>query len=92
MQFKNIARTNNLILKKKIGEIEKQIFKLDETKALQKTDIPTRIMKKSIDIFAKFSCSNKSGTIKSASFPSSLELTDVTALDKKREKWYGRKF
>ena len=37
-----------------IGEVEKEILKLDKTKASQKTDIPTRIIKENIDIFADF--------------------------------------
>ena len=36
------------------GEVEKEILKLDKTKASQKTDIPTRIIKENIDIFADF--------------------------------------
>ena len=35
-----------------IVEVKKEIPKLDKTKASQKTDIPTRIIKKNIDIFA----------------------------------------
>ena len=37
-----------------IGEVEKEMLKLDKTKASQKTDIPTRIIKENIDIFADF--------------------------------------
>ena len=39
-----------------IGEVEKEIFKLDKTKISQKTDISTRIIKEDIDIFANFLC------------------------------------
>ena len=39
-----------------IGEVEKEIFKLDKTKTSQKTDISTRIIKEDIDIFANFLC------------------------------------
>ena len=34
-----------------IGEVEKEILKLDKTKASQKTDIPTSITKENIDVF-----------------------------------------
>ena len=46
LQFKNAARTEHFISKK--------IIKLDKSKASQKIDIPTRIIKKNIDIFADF--------------------------------------
>ena len=69
-----------------IGEIEKEIPKLDKTKASQKTDILTRIIKENIDMFADFLCTSINGAIKSASFPSSLRLTDVTPLHKKGER------
>ena len=38
-----------------IGEVEKEILKLDKTKASQKTDIPTSIMKENTDVFAGLS-------------------------------------
>ena len=69
-----------------IGEVEKEILKLDKTKASQKTDIPTRIIKGNIDIFADFLCTNINSAIKSASFPFSLKLTDVTPSHKKGRK------
>ena len=37
-----------------IGEVGKEIFKLDKTKASQNTDIPTRNIKENINIFADF--------------------------------------
>ena len=65
------------------GEVEKEILKLDKTKALQKTDIPTRIIMENIDIFADFLCTSINSAIKSSSFPSSLKLADVTPVHKK---------
>ena len=43
-----------------IGEVEKEILKLDKTKASQKTDI----IKKNIDIFADFLCTSINNAIK----------------------------
>ena len=54
-----------------IGEIEKEIRKLDKSKAPQKTDIPTRIIKENIDVTAEFLCTNINSAIKSRSFLSS---------------------
>ena len=64
------------------GKIEKEILKLDKTKASQKTDISTRI----IDIFADFLCTSINSAIKSSGFPSSLKLVDVTPMHKKGRK------
>ena len=52
----------------KIGEIEKEILKLDKIKASQKTNIPTRIITKNIDIFVEFLCTSINGAIKSFPF------------------------
>ena len=68
------------------GGVEKEILKLDKTKALQKTDIPTRIIMENIDIFADFLCTSINSAIKSSSFPSSLKLADVTPVHKKERK------
>ena len=61
-----------------IGEVEKEILKLDKTKGLQKADIPTRIIKEITDIFVDFLCTSINSAIESSSFPSSLKLADVT--------------
>ena len=63
------------------GDLEKEILKLDKSKASQKNDIPTRIVKGNIDIFADL----KSAT-KSSNFSSSLKLADVTPVHKKGSK------
>ena len=68
------------------GEVEKEILKLGKTKASQKTDIPTRIIKENIDIFADFLCTSINSAIKSSSFLSSLKLADVTPVHKKERK------
>ena len=69
-----------------IGEVEKEIYKLGKTKASQKTNTPTRIIKENIDIFANFLCMSISSAIKSASFSSSVKLADVTPLHKNGRK------
>ena len=70
----------------KIGENQKKTLKLDKTKILQKIDVTTRIIKKSIDIFAEILCSSINGAIKSASFPYILKLADIKPLLEKRRK------
>ena len=75
-----------------IGEVKKEILKLDKTKASQKTDISTRIIKENIDIFVDFLCASINSAIKTASFPFSLKLADVTPLHKKARKDMKEKF
>ena len=70
----------------KVGEVEKEIIKLGKTKATQKADIPTRIIKENIDTFAEILCTNINSAIKSSSFSSSLKLADVTPMHKKGRK------
>ena len=69
-----------------IGEVEKEILKIDKTNASQKPDIPTRIIKEDFDVFANFLCTSISSAVNSLSFPSSLKLADVTPVDKKGER------
>ena len=68
------------------GEVEKEVLKLDKTKVSQKANIPTRIIKENIDIFANFLCTSINSAIKYLSFPSSLKLADVTPVHKKGRK------
>ena len=66
-----------------MGEVEKEILKLDKTKASQKSDIATWIIKENIDIFAEFLCTSINSAIKSASFNTNLlkkMLADIICL------------
>ena len=59
-----------------IGEVGKEILKLDKNKTSQKINIPTRIIKENIDVFAEFLCTSTNSAIKPLSFLSSLKLAD----------------
>ena len=65
-----------------IGEVGKEILKLDKTKASQNIDIPTRNIEENIDIFTDFLCTSINHAVKPASFPSFFKLVDVTPLHK----------
>ena len=52
----------------------------------QKTDIPIRIIKENIAVFAGFLCTKINSAIKPASFSTSLKLAYVTPLHKKGKK------
>ena len=69
-----------------------KIRKLDRTKASQKTDIRTRIIKKNMDIFADFLCTSINIAIKSSGFRCSLKLADVTPVHKKGRKDMKKNF
>ena len=76
MQFKNTSRIKYFI----------EVIKLDKTKTSEKVDTPIRIIKKNIVIFVDFLCTSIKSVIKSASFPSSLKLAEVTLLHKIEKK------
>ena len=76
MQFKNTSRIKYFI----------EVIKLDKTKTSEKVDTPIRVIKKNIVIFVDFLCTSIKSVIKSASFPSSLKLAEVTLLRKIEKK------
>ena len=69
-----------------IENIKKDILKLDKNKASQHSDIPIKIIKEDLDIFADFLCTNINSSFKSSSFPTCLKMADVTPLHKKDTK------
>ena len=66
--------------------IEKEIRNLKMNKASQSSDIPTKIIKQNVDIFAKFLWEIINSAIKSSTFPSCLKSAYVTPLHKKGKK------
>ena len=67
-------------------EIQKEILNLNNKKASQNSDIPTKIVKENSDIFEKVLCSLINDSIKSFTFPSCLKEEDVTPFHKKGKK------
>ena len=61
-------------------------MRLNKNKASQKSNIPIRIIKDNVDIFADFLCETVNCTIKTSNFPSCLKLADITPLHKKGRK------
>ena len=66
-----------------LASIEKEIHNLKINKASQSSDIPTKIIKENVDIFAEFLWKNINSLIKSSTFPSCSKSADVTPLHKK---------
>ena len=69
-----------------IEDIKKDIPKLDKNKASQFSDIPIKIIKENLDVFADFLYTNINSSFKSSSFPSCLKMADMTPLHKKGKK------
>ena len=66
--------------------IEKEIRNLKMNKASESSDMPTKIIKQNVDIFAKFLWEIINSSIKSSTFPSCLKSADMTPLHKKGKK------
>ena len=60
-----------------------QLNSLDPTKATQKSDIPTNIMKKNYDIFSELLFENFNNIILTSLFPEQLKYADVKSTCKK---------
>ena len=66
--------------------MQKKILNLNNKKASQSSNIPTKINKENSDIFEKVLCSFINNSIKSSTFPSCLKEADVTPIHKKGKK------
>ena len=60
-----------------------QLNSLDPTKATQKCDIPTNIIKKNYDIFSEFLFANFNDIILTSLFPEQLKYADIKPVFKK---------
>ena len=58
----------------------------DKNKTTQHSDIPIKIIKENLEIFANFLCTNINSSFKSSLFASCLKMAYVTPLHKKGEK------
>ena len=68
-----------------IEDIKKDILEYDKNKSSQHSDIPIKIIKENLDIFANFLCTNINISLKWSLFPFYLKKTDVTPFHKKKE-------
>ena len=67
-------------------EIQKEIHKLNNNKASQHSDIPTKIIKSNSDMFSDFLHVSINTSIKSSLFPSCLKTADIMPIFKKGKK------
>ena len=66
-----------------ILEVFGAIKTLDSSKAVQETDLPTKIIKENVDIFAKFIYDNFNDSLMRSKFPSILTTAEVIPVFKK---------
>ena len=68
------------------GPATKNLKNLEANKATQNTDIPTKLSKENLDVFADFIFENLNDSISQSIFPSALKLANVTLVHKKDSK------
>ena len=66
-----------------LASIEKETHNLKINKASQSSDIPTKIIKEKVDIFAEFLWKSINSSIKTFTFPSRLKSADLALLHQK---------
>ena len=64
----------------------KELNKLKNKKASQKTDIPIKIVKENVDIISHFLYHNFNNWLSCSTFPSGMKYADVTPVHKKDDK------
>ena len=64
-------------------EIQREVHNLNNNKASQHSDIPTKIIESNSDIFNDFLYASINRSIKSSLFPSCLKRADITPVYKK---------
>ena len=80
------AQINFCFKEVSIEETQKEVLNLNNKKASQNSDIPTKIIKENSDIFGKALSSLINDSIKSFTFPSCLKEADITPIHKKGKK------
>ena len=62
---------------------QSELINLDESKATQSNDIPTKVIKENYDIFATFITENFNNMIENSVFPDSLKQADIKLVYRK---------
>ena len=63
-----------------------ELRKLNPKKACQESDIPLKIIKENLDIFANFVYNNFNNSLFSSNFPSHLKKATITPIFKKKDR------
>ena len=82
-----IKHLNNTLIfgfsNRSVGDVKKEIRKLDPRKATQNTDIPVRILKQNFDIFGNYICDFFNECVDKGVFSSILKNANITPVFKK---------
>ena len=70
----------------------KEINNLNNTKASQDTDIPTKIIKENSEIFVDFLKNSFNNSVDTNEFPSEMKLANITPVHKKGSKNFKENF
>ena len=73
----------SVLIRASLDEITKDIKRLDVGKVCQGTDIATKVIKNSSDLYADFLFLNLNHCTASSVFPSNFENVDITPAHKK---------
>ena len=89
----SISRIKNYMKEKDISfelvdkpKISKEINKLDKKMAVQKIDIPVKLIKLNKDLFSHFIYHNFNNPLFNSNFPSNLKAVDILPTHKKKDK------
>ena len=69
-----------------LDNIKTEIRRLNPTKSVQETDIPTKIIKENLDVFSSFICENFNDSVMRSVFPNRLKLAEVRPIFKKNDR------
>ena len=75
-----------MFIQASISDIKKELQNLDTSKATQKSDLPTKIIKENFDTFAAFLFGSVNSSINLSNFPKNLEFADITPAHKKNSR------
>ena len=65
------------------SDIKKDILRLDNSKAIQKSDIPTKRVKQNVDIFTEYLFHEFEISLEKSEYPSPFKFADITSVHQK---------
>ena len=79
---KNMSFSFSFLLRKQF----KRVAQIEFKKACQESDIPVKIIKENVDIFANFVYNNFNNSLFNSNFPSHLKNATITSIFKKKDR------
>ena len=69
------------------SDIKKEILRLDNSKAIQESDIPTKIIKQNVDIFTEYLFHEFEKSLEKSEYTSPFEFADITPVHRKSSRF-----